>query len=120
MVSSRADRIATPTVAGLIAAIAFTDVVANVLLPDGTRLPVKLAIAAAYLVWARRAARLSWTELGLGRSEIGSGLRWGLAAVAVVAGVIVLLAAVSRSWFEDSSVAHDSTAVGGVVARRVF
>jgi membrane protease YdiL (CAAX protease family) len=111
MVSSRAEPITTPTVVGLVATIAITDVAANVVLPDAAKLPAKLVIAAAYLAWARRAARLSWTELGLGRSEIGSGLRWGTAALAIVAGVIVFLAAVSQSQFENSSVAHDSTAV---------
>jgi membrane protease YdiL (CAAX protease family) len=110
MVSPRAERIATPTIVGLIATIAITDVVANQLLADGAKLPAKLAIAAAYLAWARRAAGLSWRELGLGRADVASGVRWGLAAVAVVAGVVVLLWVVSRSQFEQSGVAHDSTA----------
>jgi len=78
------------------------DVVANVLLPDAAELPVKLATVAGYVTWARRSAGLSWRELGLGRSEVGSGLKWGAAAVTVVAGVVVLLAAVSQAQFEQS------------------
>jgi membrane protease YdiL (CAAX protease family) len=111
MVSSRAERMSTRTLVGLVAAIAVTDVVANALLPDGARLPAKLVIAGAYLAWARRSAGLSWRELGLGRPELGSGLRWGAAAVAVVAGVVVVLTVTTESQFEGSSVAQDSTAV---------
>ena len=108
--SPRAERVATPTIVGLVATIALTDVVANVLVPEDAKLPVKLVIAVAYLAWARRRARLSWNELGLGRDEVPSGLRWGVLAAAVVGAVIVLLVVVSRSQFEQSSVAHDSTA----------
>ncbi len=100
---------ATPTIVGLIVTIAVTDVVANVLLPESAKVPAKLAIAVAYLAWARRAAGLSWAELGMGRTEVGAGLRWGGAAAAVVAGVVVVLYAASRSQFVHSSVAHDST-----------
>jgi len=111
MTSPATDQMPTRTVIGLVAAIAITDVLANVLLPDGAKLPVKLAIAAGYLLWARRSAGLSWSELGLGRADMGSGLRWGALAIAVVAGIVLLLVATSPSHFEDSSVAHDSTAV---------
>jgi membrane protease YdiL (CAAX protease family) len=110
METPRTEQSSPRTVAGLVVAIAITDVVANVVLPDAVKLPVKLAVAAAYLIWARRAAGMSWRELGLGRSDLGSGLRWGLAALAVVAAAVVLLAALSQSSFEDGSVADDSTA----------
>jgi len=109
MVSSRAERVATPTIVGLIATIAVTDVVANVVVPEDAKLPVKLVIAVVYLAWARGRAGLSWAELGLGRDDVASGLRWGVLAAAVVGAVIILLVVVSQSQFEQSSVAHDST-----------
>ena len=107
--SSRIERNSTRAVIGLIAAIAITDIVANVVLPEAAKLPAKLAITVAYVAWARRSAGLSWTELGLARNQLGSGLRWGALAAAVVAGVVLVLVAASQSQFEHSSVAHDST-----------
>jgi len=49
---------------------------------------------------------LSWSELGCGREDLGSGLRWGLLAVAVLAiaiGAVVAIPA-SRSYFENGDV----------------
>jgi membrane protease YdiL (CAAX protease family) len=111
MNSSGTEPMGSRTVIGLVVAIAVTDVFANVVLPDEAKLPVKLGIAAAYLAWARRAAGLSWRELGLGRAEAGSGLRLGALAAVVVAGVVLVLLLVSQSSFEDGSVARDSTSV---------
>jgi membrane protease YdiL (CAAX protease family) len=108
--ASRTERLAAPTIVGLVLSIGVVDVVANVLVPEDAKLPLKLVIAVGYLAWARRSARLSWPELGLGRADVGAGLRWG-AAAAVVIGAVLALAAVSNpSQFEHSSVVHDSTA----------
>ena len=102
----------TSTVVGLIAAIAVADAVANVLVPEDTKVPVKLAIAFAFVAWARWSAGYSWEELGLGRDEVRAGLRLGGIALLAIAAVIAVLVAVpgSRSYFDNSSVAADSSA----------
>lgn len=61
-------------------------------------------LEAAGLLGLARLRGLSWTELGLGRSRVRSGLRWALGAagvVAVVYSVGVLLPA-TRPAFRDS------------------
>jgi membrane protease YdiL (CAAX protease family) len=59
--------------------------------------------AAALLGWGRLCG-LSWARLGLGRDRLASGLRWGLAAIAVVAAVFLagVLLPLTRSLFQDS------------------
>jgi len=100
------------TVVGLVVAIGATDVGANVLLPEDAKVPVKLAIAFAFVAWARWGGGFSWTELGLGRAEMSPGLRAGGVAFLAIAGVIAVLVAVpgSRSYFDNHSVAADSPA----------
>ena len=100
------------TVGALVVAIAAADVVANVLIPEDAKVPVKLAIAAGFVAWARWSADLSWDELGLGRAHVRAGLRLGGLAMLAIGGVILVLVAVpgSRSYFDVSSVASDSTA----------
>ena len=56
------------TVVGLVVAIAAADVVANVLVPEGAKVPLKLAIASGFVAWAR------WSAGCHGRSS-GSGGR---------------------------------------------
>jgi membrane protease YdiL (CAAX protease family) len=57
---------------------------------------------AGLLVWARLDG-LTWSQLGLGRDRLGSGCRWALAAIGVVAGgyVIGVLLPLTRSGFVD-------------------
>src|SRR6476646_1607492 len=112
MASFEANRISRLTVVGLVAAIALTDLIANELAPEDAKVPLKLAIAAGFVAWARWSARLSWDELGLGRAHAREGLRVGGLALVAIGVVILVLVAVpgSRSYFEDSSVAADSTA----------
>ena len=112
MASFEAHRISWRTVIGLVAAIAVTDVVANVLAPEDAKVPVKLAIAAGFVAWARWSARLSWDELGLGRAHVRDGLRIGGLALLAIGVTILVLVAVpgSRSYFDNRSVAADSTA----------
>ena len=50
---------------------------------------VRALEGAGLLAWARLDG-LSWPQLGLGRDRLGSGCRWGLGAIAVVAGVYVV------------------------------
>jgi membrane protease YdiL (CAAX protease family) len=85
----------------LVIAIALTDVLVTQLVPDAAELPVKAIIVAGFLWWARAGAGLSWTELGMGRAAVGSGLRTGLTVAAVIAVAIAVLVAIpaSRSFF---------------------
>ena len=112
MASFETNRISPRTVIGLVTAIAATDVVVNVLAPEDAKIPLKLAIAAGFAAWARWSARLSWDDLGLGRAHVRNGLRLGALALLAIGVVILVLVAVpgTRSYFDDSSVAADSTA----------
>jgi uncharacterized protein len=69
-------------------------VVANLGIGDHAYLGRNLALTAGLLLLAR-SLRLTWAELGLAPIDVGSGMRWGAVAVAVVAaavGIGVLLA----------------------------
>jgi uncharacterized protein len=57
---------------------------------------------ACLVVWARLEG-LSWSQLGLGRDRLGSGCRWALAAIGLVAGgyVIGVLIPLTRPGFQD-------------------
>ena len=58
--------------------------------------------AAALLAFARFTG-LTWSELGLGGDRLGSGVRWGLGVIAVVAVVytVGVLLPLTRSAFQD-------------------
>src|SRR3954453_6655202 len=60
-------------------------------------------VAGALLVFAR-CSGLTWSQLGLSGDRLGSGLRWGLGAIAVVAFayLVGVLLPVTRSAFLDS------------------
>jgi uncharacterized protein len=62
--------------------------------------PVGAAVLLAFARWRGR----TWAELGLSRERLRSGCRWGLGAVAVVAGVytVAVLLPVTRTGFLDS------------------
>jgi membrane protease YdiL (CAAX protease family) len=80
--------------------------------PEDAKVPLKLAIAAGFVAWARWSASLSWDELGLARAHVRPGLRlgaWALLAIGVVIAVLVAVPG-SRSYFDVRSVAADSTA----------
>lgn len=61
------------------------------------------ALAGAGLVVGARVAGLSWAQLGLGRDRLGSGCRWALASIGLVAGgyVVGVLLPLTRPGFED-------------------
>jgi membrane protease YdiL (CAAX protease family) len=63
---------------------------------------VRALEGAALVVWARLEG-LTWSQLGLGRDRLGAGCRWGLGAIAVVAGVYVvgLVLPLTRPAFQD-------------------
>lgn len=70
-------------------------------------LTVPVACAAtALLVWIARREGLSWNDLGLGRANVGRGLRWGLSAAGLV---VVGYAVVLLSPWGDQLLADDRT-----------
>lgn len=79
------------------------------LLPDGTHFAANVMMTAVLLLFARWRG-FGAADLGLASGDLGSGLRYGLVALAVVGGVIALGAALpaTRGFFED-----DGAAVGG-------
>lgn len=65
--------------------LAFYNNVANLVgVPELLYVPLNLAVAVGLVVAARRRG-YGWSTLGLGRSGVGPGLRWGLGGAAVVA-----------------------------------
>lgn len=99
------------TVAGFVVAIAVVDIVTNTVIAGAVQLVLKLAVIAVMLWWARSRMRFSWEELGLGRAQVGSGVRLGVAAALVVGAVISIAVALppTRSFFAASSIGADST-----------
>jgi membrane protease YdiL (CAAX protease family) len=63
---------------------------------------VRLVEGTALVVWARLDG-LTWSQLGLGRDRLPSGLRWALGAIGVCAGVYVVgvLLPLTRPAFQD-------------------
>jgi membrane protease YdiL (CAAX protease family) len=75
--------------------------------------------ATALVLLAARAAGLSWADLGLDRRQIGRGLRWGGACVALVAAGCTVGVAIPalRPWFADARAAGTD---GGELAAQVL
>jgi membrane protease YdiL (CAAX protease family) len=63
---------------------------------------VRAVEGTALVAWARLDG-LTWSQLGLGRDRLGSGCRWALGAIGVVAGVYVVGVALplTRPAFQD-------------------
>ncbi len=92
--------------AGLATALAILvawNLVGRPSLPEHWHLLGSLLVAGAVLGVAR-VARLSWAELGLGRDELGSGLRWGAAAFSAISAVVILgsLLPATRHLFDST------------------
>lgn len=125
----RAQRRAVPRVSGVSAArvrawpVAVTsaaalDVFAHSLGKPAARVAVRSCSVVALLGIAR-AAGVSWAGLGLGRGELGSGLRTGVAAGGCAAVVVFAGAALpaTRGFFADERAAQ--AAAGGGLAAEV-
>jgi membrane protease YdiL (CAAX protease family) len=71
------------------------------------------AFACILLLGIGRRAGLSWRELGVGRAELASGARWGIAAalVVVVGYLVVILLPIGRSALNDEAVPTTAVAV---------
>lgn len=81
-----------PALALLIAGLAAFNVARSVVLPERWHVLGGVAMAGFVALVARWAAMRA-TELGLARDRVGSGLRWGAAAVAAIVVVVVVGAA---------------------------
>lgn len=105
------------------AAAVAVDLLALRLDPEAARLTVRYSGTAAAVALAR-AAGASWADLGLGRRELGAGLRAGaLGAAAAAAGVAVVAAVpASRRLFADerAAAAAGGRGLAGALARITF
>jgi membrane protease YdiL (CAAX protease family) len=99
------------TITWFVVAIAVVDVLTNAVVSGDAQLPLKLGILGVILWWAHSRRGFSWVQLGLGRAQLGSGLRLGTLAALAVGAVIAVAVAVpaTRSFFVSSSVDADST-----------
>jgi CAAX protease family protein len=98
-------------IALVFAVLALHNVVGNEVVPDAAYVPVNL-LTGALLVCLALAAGASFGDLGLGRADASTGLRWGLAIAGVVAvGLAVGIALPpTRGLFHDQRVADLSGA----------
>lgn len=97
------------TVVLLVALLAFSNVMANRVLPAWSYVPWNLTMAAALVGTARRRDRITAAELGAARADLGRGVRWGgvgAAVVAVLYGVAMAVPA-TRTFFEDRRASAD-------------
>lgn len=85
--------------AGVVGVLAVVNVVDHTLHPPWW---VRALEGAGLLAWARFDG-LSWAQLGLARNRLGSGCRWALGAIGLVAGVYVVgvLLPLTRPGFMD-------------------
>lgn len=98
-----------------LAAVVVVLVVTGLLLVDQNMwLTVPIAcLASIVLVVIGRRAGLSWRELGLGRADLASGVRWGIAAALIVAAgyLVIAVQPIGRSALSDESVPTTAAAV---------
>jgi membrane protease YdiL (CAAX protease family) len=94
-----------------VALLTLHNVVGNEVVPDAAYVPVNLLTGAA-LVGLAFGAGASFSDLGLGRADAATGLRWGLTIAGVVAiGIAVGVALpLTRGLFDDERVAGISGA----------
>jgi uncharacterized protein len=99
---------ATAAAVGLLAA--GYNVAVNRVLPPRTHVPANLAFAAAVCGLGRAAARVSWSDLGLGRAEARSGFRIGSKASLASAALVAAAAAApgTRRFFADERILRSS------------
>jgi uncharacterized protein len=93
-------------IALVVAVLALHNVFGNEVVPDAVYVPANL-LTGALLVAIAFAAGASFGDLGLGRADASTGLRWGLAIAGVVAvGIAVgVVLPPSRGLFHDQRVA---------------
>lgn len=90
----------------LLAVVAVLVVTGLLLVDQNMWLTVPIAcVASLVLAVMGRRAGLSWRELGLGRADVASGVRWGGAAVLIVAAGYVVVAVLP---FGDAALTDES------------
>jgi uncharacterized protein len=94
-------------IALVVAVLALHNVFGNEVLPDAVYVPANVLIGAV-LVALAFGAGASFDDLGLGRPNASSGLRWGLA----IAGVVALGLAAGVALPPTRGLFHDQRAVG--------
>ncbi len=68
-------------------------------LPRGAYVPFCILVAVALIAFARKVDRLSWADLGLGRVDLRSGVRWG---GAIIGGMVLVYAVgFALPWTHD-------------------
>ena len=99
---------ATAAAVGLLAA--GYNVALNRVLPPKTHVPANLAFAAAMCGIGRAAARLSWSDLGLGQAEASRGFRIGSRSSLMSAALVAAAAAAPRTrrFFADERILRSS------------
>lgn len=106
--------------AASVGVLAAGNVLRSTLVPGGAHLAFNLALAGGMAVAASRSG-LTGTELGLARSDIPSGLRWGGAAAGVVTLTVVAVSSVpaAHGAFDDDRAAVDLRDLLYVVGVRI-
>jgi membrane protease YdiL (CAAX protease family) len=86
------------------------NVAVNRVLSPRTHVPANLAFAAAICGIGRVAARMSWSDLGLGRTEAGRGFRVGTKSSLMSAALVAAAAAApwTRRFFADERILRSS------------
>ena len=71
------------------------NVLANLLVPDGTEVPVNLAAACGLMLIGRHFAGASWSDMGLAPSSMPDGLRIGALVLVAIAASVALTSLLS-------------------------
>jgi uncharacterized protein len=102
--------------AGLSALLTLWNNAVNVVRPRWAYVPTNLLLAVALVAAARRRGH-SWDDLGLDPARLGSGLRWGAGAAAVVGAGLATASAVPalRPFLDDARVADADVAYEALV-----
>ena len=91
------------TMAGVVALVVCSNVMSNRVLPSWLYVLWNAGVAVVLVVIALRVDRLSLSDVGLGRSQLRLGLRWGgtLAACVAVVYAVGLAVPTTRELFRD-------------------
>jgi membrane protease YdiL (CAAX protease family) len=90
----------------IVLALVVVNVASNRLVPDALYVPWAVVCSAALVYLARSADGRSWDDLGLARSQVPRGLRWGavLAGMVLVFYVVAVALPPTRDLFRDERV----------------
>ncbi len=91
----------------MVSGLAVVNIASNRVAPDALYVPLAVLSAAALVWFAVRVDGRTWAELGMGRAQVGRGLRWGVVLVGTVVALYLVGLAVpaTRDLFRDDRVA---------------